>query len=235
MEAEGNDDMASLNRTTLTVPALYDPAVDALLRPISREVFCPAKQLFSTPGTRLESVIYIHEGRTKHYMGSENGNIKLLYTLTKGWFFGEIPFLLDLPTGLNSQAEEDTTLYLIPYAQCARLLAESALFQNTLLRCLAHKTLILRYEIANLTFNSCKNRLKRLLCASVDATQETDPGWYELKIHYTHYELGEIVGVSRVTISRQLTELYSEGFLRMVNRRLQVNREQYHRYLQEKR
>jgi len=44
----------------------------------------------------------------------------------------------------------------------------------------------------------------------------------------------QIVGVARVTISRQLAELAGEGFLRTVNRRLQVNREQYHQYIGEK-
>lgn len=107
-------------------------------------------------------------------------------------------------------------------------------FRDALMRCLAHKTLMLRYETASLTFNSCKDRLKRLLCASVDPERETDPGWYELRVRYTHHQLGEIVGVARVTISRQLAELAGEGFLRTVNRRLQVNREQYHQYIGEK-
>lgn len=226
--------MEGLERMTLTAPDLYDPAIEALILPVSREVSYPAKKVFSHPGDRLECIYYVREGRTKHYMDNENGNIKLLYILTKGWFFGETPFLLGRPTDLYSQTEEKTRLCLLPYAQCARLVEEHPLFRDVLMRCLAHKTLILRYETANLTFNSCKNRLKRLLCASVDPERETDPGWYELKIHYTHYELGEIVGVTRVTISRQLTELYNEGFLRTVNRKLQVNREQYRRYLREK-
>lgn len=224
--------MEELERTTLTTPSLYDPVIESLIRPISRRVVLPAKKIFSSPGKQLDCVYYIAKGRTKHYMNSENGNIKLLYTLTKGWFFGETPFLLELPTGLYSQTEEDTHLYLIPYSQCARLIDESRAFQKAIMLCLAHKTLILRHEIANVTFNSCKNRLKRLLCASVDLEHIVDPGWYELKIHYTHYELGEIIGVARVTISRQLAELYSEGFLRMVNRKLQVNQVQYHQYLQ---
>ena len=226
--------MEGFERTTLTAPDLYDPAIEAMLRPVSKEVIYPAKKVFSYPGDHLECVYYISEGRTKHYMDNENGNVKLLYTLTKGWFFGETPFLLGLSTDLYSQTEKQSRLYMIPYDTCAKLVDECDKFREALMRCLAHKTLILRYETANLTFNSCKNRLKRLLCASVDLDNLSDPNWYDLKIHYTHYELGEIVGVARVTISRQLSELYSEGFLRMVNRKLQVNRWQYQQYLSEK-
>ena len=226
--------MEELERMTLTAPCLYDPAVEALIRPVGREVRYPAHKGFFRPPAPPDGHKNILEGRTKHYMDNENGSVKLLYTLTKGWFFGETPLLLGLPTGLWSQTEEETRLCLLPYPQCSRLMGEHPPFRDALMRCLAHKTLMLRYETASLTFNSCKDRLKRLLCASVDMERETDPGWYELRVRYTHHQLGEIVGVARVTISRQLAELAGEGFLRTVNRRLQVNREQYHQYIGEK-
>ena len=67
-------------------------------------------------------------------------------------------------------------------------------------------------------------------CSMVDTDHITDPAWYSLKVHYTHGELGEIVGGARVTISRQLTELCNEGFLRIINRRAQVSAEAYQEY-----
>lgn len=91
--------------------------------------------------------------------------------------------------------------------------------------------LILRYEVANLAFNSCKNRLKRLLCSAADVEHPVENKWYNLQIHYTHSELGEIVGGARVTISRQLSELCNEGFIRMVNRKIQLNIQQYNQYM----
>ena len=226
--------MEQMERTTLTTPDLFDPQLDELICQVGQKLTFPPKHIFSMPGEEIGGIYYIKAGRTKHYMDNENGSVKLLYTLTKGWFFGETPLLLGLPTGLWSQTEEETRLCLLPYPQCSRLMGEHPPFRDALMRCLAHKTLMLRYETASLTFNSCKDRLKRLLCASVDMERETDPGWYELRVRYTHHQLGEIVGVARVTISRQLAELAGEGFLRTVNRRLQVNREQYHQYIGEK-
>lgn len=223
--------MDGLDRITLTAPDLYDPRIEELIRPVSKKVSYAAKQFFSYPGDHPNSIFYIAEGRTKHYMDNEDGNVKLLYTLTKGWFFGETPFLLGRSTGLYSQAEIPTRLYLIPYSECSRLINESSLFRDVLMRCQANKTLMLRYETANLTFNSCEKRLKRLFCASVDLENVTDPEWYNLKINYTHSEIGEIIGVARVTVSRQLSEFYNEGFLRMVNHKLQVNQKQYRCYL----
>ena len=108
---------------------------------------------------------------------------------------------------------------------------KSNLFRNALMQCYANKLLILRCEIENLSFNSCKNRIKRLFCASVDTKNVPDPEWYDLKIKYTHYQLGVIVGAARVTISKLIQELCVEKFIRVLNRQIQINRRLYDEYI----
>ncbi|WP_235821969.1 Crp/Fnr family transcriptional regulator [Angelakisella massiliensis] len=222
-------------RSTLMTSSQENEQLEALLAPVSQRMVYPPKHIFQMPGETIDGIYYIKSGRTKHYMDNNEGCFKILYTLSSGWFFGETALFLGKETSLYSQTETKTTIYLIPASETYRLMRENELFRDTLLRCFAHKMLILRYEIGNLAFNSCKNRLKRLFCAAVERENMTDPGWYNLRIHYTHSELGEIVGGARVTISRQLTELCNEGFIRIINRRIQVSAEQYHKYMQSSR
>ncbi|WP_312641273.1 Crp/Fnr family transcriptional regulator [Hydrogenoanaerobacterium sp.] len=223
--------MEQHGRSTLTTPNLFDKKLDDILTPISKHIHVPAKEIFCAPGQELSYIYYIHQGRSKHYMTSEDGSCKMLYNLTSGWFFGETPFFLNTPSGLYSQAETDSIFYQIPGNECDRLMKENELFRRTITHSFCHKLLMLRYEIENLSFNSCKNRLLRLFYATVNTKDATDPGWLNLKVQYTHAELGEIVGGSRVTISRQMNILYQEGFLRLVNRKVQVNSELYSRYI----
>lgn len=222
--------MEQMERTTLTTPDLFDPRLDELICRVGQKLSFPPKHIFSMPGEEIGGIYYVKSGRTKHYMDNAEGGVKILYTLSPGWFFGETPFFLRSRTGLYSQTETRTVLYKVAEEEATRLMDESRLFRDAVIRCYSHKMLILRYEIANLTFNSCKSRLKRLFCSTVDTENVTEPGWYNLKIHYTHGELGEIVGGARVTISRQLTELCNEGFLRIINRRAQVSAEAYREY-----
>ncbi|MEG3074306.1 MAG: Crp/Fnr family transcriptional regulator [Ruthenibacterium sp.] len=216
--------------TTLTSSDLYDEKVDAIIASVSTKVVYPAKYSFTLPGQNMDCVYYIKEGRTKHYMDNGDGTAKILYTLTPGWFFGETPFFLGITTGLFSQTETDTVLYRIPNESCRKLMGECEPFRDKMLKCYSLKMLMLRYEIANLTFNSCKDRIKRLFCASVDTEHITDAGWYNLKICYNQTELSEIVGGARVTINRQINELCAEGFLRTINRHIQVNVAEYAKY-----
>ncbi len=221
----------SFESSNLTFPEQYNAELERLLLPYSVKMSHPAKHTFSVPGDELNCIYYIKEGRTKHYMMNDDGTEKILYTLTPGWFFGEIGWFLGYSTGLYSQTELPSVLYRVDGDACRRLLNQDEMFRDTLIRGYCHKLLVMRYEIENLTFNSCKNRIKRLLASSVDLKNVTDPGWYDLKVKYTHYELGVIVGSARVTVSKLMNELCNEGFIRVINRRVQVNAEKYRAYI----
>lgn len=221
-----------LENSYLTLPHQHSEELELLIERNAVKVSYPAKTIFSAPGNDFGGVLYIKSGRTKHYMANEDGLEKVLYTLTPGWLFGEMGFYLGKKTGLYSQAEIDTVLYKIPPEKCKKLIDESPQFRDAFIRCLAQKLLITRYEIENLTFNSCKDRIVRLLCSAVDKEDLTDPGWYSLKVKYTHYELGVIVGAARVTISKLMNELMNEGFIRSINRRVQVDAAKYEEYME---
>lgn len=219
--------------TGLTLPNLYNDELDALIVKNARRVFVPARTTFSAPGDDFNGVYYIKSGRVRYYMANDEGLEKVLYTLNDGWLFGEMSFYLGRKTGLYSQTELDTTLYKIPPEKCRDLLNDSPLFRDAFIRCLAHKILMARYEIENITFNPCKERILRLLCSAVDKATQPDPGWYDLKVKYTHYELGIIVGAARVTVSKILNELMNDGVIRSMNRRIQFSADKYEQHMKE--
>ena len=187
----------------------------------------PAKTVFLEPGSKPEGVYYIASGRTRHYMIAQDGSEKILYTLSAGWFYGETPCALHDVTGLFSKAEVPSVLYCIPDHKYEMLLDESPLFREAILLSYSKKMRILRQEIANLVFTPCKDRLKRLYCSTADTSRVIDGGWYDLKINYTQYEISNIIGGARVTVSKLINELCTEGFIRVLNRKTQINIQQY--------
>lgn len=217
--------------TTLTFPDIHTPDLENLIKNHAEVYEYPANHGFGSPGEILDGIYYIKDGRTKHYMLSPDGVEKVLYVLSSGWLFGETPYILHTRTGLYSQTEIASVLYKIGRDDVDSLMETSKLFRETLMQCYANKLLILRCEIENLSFNSCKNRIKRLFCASVDLDNISDPQWYDLKIKYTHYQLGVIVGAARVTISKLIQELCAETFIRVLNRQIQINRQLYEAYI----
>ena len=219
--------MESYDKFNLTLPEPKQKELEELIRQYSTVVTYPAKTVFLEPGSVLDGVYYIASGRTRHYMVALDGTEKILYTLTNGWFYGETPCSLGSPTGLYSKTEVKTVFYKIPLQSYEKLLDMDKGFRDAILHCYSRKMLIMRHEIENLIFNSCKDRLKRLFFFTADTSRLMEGEWYNLKIHYTQYELSTIVGGARVTISKLINELCSEGFIRLLNRSIQINAQEY--------
>lgn len=207
--------------------------LEKLIQERSAVLTYPAKKVFLEPGMILDGVYYVVSGRTCHYMMSLDGTEKILYTLAAGWFYGETPCSLSEPTGLYSKTEVKTTLYKLPIQEYEYLMDTNKLFRETILYSYSRKMLILRHEIENLTFNSCKDRLKRLFCSVADTSRLIEGAWYGMNVSYTQYELSTIVGGARVTVSKLISELCAEGFIRMLNHKLQINAGKYRKYVEQ--
>lgn len=111
-----------LDISNLALPLEQNKKLEQLIRNYGRECIFPARYIFLEPGTPLKDVIYIMEGRTRHYMAGPDGTEKILYTLSDGWFFGEAPSSVNEPTGLFSKTEIQTVLYRIPLSTYHNLL-----------------------------------------------------------------------------------------------------------------
>ena len=165
------------------------------------------------------------------YIMNADGIEKVLYTLSEGWLFGEGIGKFSSETTIFSAAVEDTEIWRLSYQQNQQLLREQPEYTQLLLRCVTYKQIYLRYEVENLCFNSCKERLKRAICTEVDQSTLIDSAWYELNHQYSHYELSILISSARVTVSKLLSELCNDNFIRVLNRKIQVNAKQYDEYI----
>lgn len=218
------------DKSSLTLPNPKQKDLEELIKEYSTVLTYPARKVFLEPGTVLNGIYYIADGRTRHYMVAMDGTEKILYTLASGWFYGETPCDLQEPTGLYSKTEVKTTLYKIPLRSYEKLMDSNKVFRDAILHSYSRKMMIMRHEIENLTFNSCKDRLKRLFCSTADTSAIVEGGWYNLKVYYTQYELSTIVGGARVTISKLINELCAESFIRILNRNIQISAAEYTKF-----
>jgi len=204
---------------------------DKKLRQLIRENSIVRKlrtgEYYLSPSNPIYYVAYVASGVTSHYMFSANGREKVLYRLGTGWFFSEGIFYnengsIEVATRY-AIAEEETTLWLIDREHFVKLL-ENRQFVEAILHSTVEKCTILRYEIESLTFDSTSDRLKKLLLSCVDSGRLNDGGWYDLCVAWTHQSIAAVMGINRVTVSRFITELKSEGFLRTVNGSIQISK-----------
>ena len=209
---------------------IFSPEVDTLLAQKGKTLRYAAGSTFLQQGTFVNGIYYLHEGTTSHSIINEDGNVKLLYTLTPGYYFGEASHTLGLPTSLISQASSDIVIFHLLPDVMEELLSESKIFRDSLMLNYSAKLMTVRYEISNLSFSSTKERLMRFFCSVADTSRLIDHEWYPLKSRYSQATIGEIIGVTRVTVNRQIMELCAEGKLRLIKNLAQVSQKRHSDY-----
>lgn len=185
-----------------------------------------ANQLIFSPGDNIEGLFFIDKGRVRTVSINCEGEQKVLLILEKGSFINEAP-LLDDRLAINNTiisliTEIPTVLYKIDNETFGRLWNTSSIFRDTVSRSLSKKLYMALNHIVSLSFNTCKERLYELFSASVDKDSQTFEGWYKLKHQYTQYEMANIIGASRVTVTNLISELCEEGLIRIINRKIEV-------------
>jgi len=221
-----------VNKRNLTFSANENPALEKVIKENSSRVAIPKNKIFIYQGEKLNYLYFIKEGKTRHYMADPNGAEKILYVLTKGWFFGEASLVLDYnETTLYSQAETDTVLCLIEWKKAKDLLDNNKTFREGVLKSFAFKTMILRHELENVLFTPAKDRIKTFLCLNINHEKPDKEEWLDIATEYTHYEIGVLVGCTRVTVTKIMQELMKEGFIRVINNKMQINREKYFEFI----
>lgn len=217
-----------INVFNLQFKERIDPELEDLLSKKAEVLTIPDKTTFLHQYEDFNSLYFIRKGRTCHYMLNEKGVQKILYTLNRGWFFGEIAAILNINyTSLCSFAEGDTIIYKLNSTQFRELMDSSKIFRDSLMSCICYKLISLRYEIENLALNSTRDRLIRYLCMNVDETDVEDGKWLNQRFRKTHYEMGVIIGSTRESVSRLIRELKDEGIIRIVNNNIQVDKDFY--------
>lgn len=223
MQLRGEALMHTIDDLYVNFPPHIDETTARLIEENARRILLPAKKIFVRPGDPVTSILYIKEGRTRHYMISPDGIEKVIYILGKGWFLRERTFVDELgyQAARYSITEIPTELYAIERDQF-EVLIQHPEFAKALLRSSCIKGEMLRRHAESIAFDSGKERLMKLLVSLADKTAVDSERWNPLTIQYTQQEMSAIIGVNRVTISRFMTELCNEGQIRVINRKIQV-------------
>lgn len=190
-----------------------------------RRVEVPKGTYFIKPGDILCEMSYILEGKTSHSMFGGTGQEKISYVLTHGWFLTESLFANGKKKSMAerySYAQTALVLYKIGEETYHELI-NYPVFRDAIIRSLSNKRAFLQRELESVTLERVKDRLKKFFILLSDPSASADGEWYPLSHEYTHRDIASIIGTNRVTVSRFVSELAQEGFLRVINKHIQVS------------
>jgi CRP/FNR family cyclic AMP-dependent transcriptional regulator len=167
-------------------------------------------ELLFQQGDEGTALYIIVQGRIKISLSRRMDNVTLAI-LGQGEFLGEMALLDDLPRSADAIALEDSQLYVLNRKDFLSFLINNGHTVYAILNSLSRRLRKTDDQVAEMCFLNLSSRLaKRLVeLAETQEPEENTPNTYDLKI--SQQELGNILGVSRESINKELKILRDKG------------------------
>lgn len=170
-------------------------------------------QMIYLQGDPADSFYYLKKGHVKIFLSSEAGNEKTLTLLSPGELFGEAAFLDGLPRMSSAKATEDAEIVAIGKSdlmECFRRQPELAM---AMLGYLSRTVRMLSNQLDGMSFLQAPPRIAQILLRLAAGTAA---------VTCSHEELAALAGVSRITVSRTLSDFAQKGWIRTGYRSISI-------------
>ena len=162
-----------------------------------------------------DALFVIEKGRVKVGLYGESGREVILTIFRDGDFFGEMSLLDGQPRSANVIALESTRVLVLSRDDFVHHLEQRP---STALKVLAEMCLRLRRAddiIGNLALLDVYGRVARILIEMAKNEGESQDEGILIKERPTQQDLASMIGTTRETVSRVLSEFQRRGFLSM--------------------
>jgi CRP/FNR family transcriptional regulator, cyclic AMP receptor protein len=165
----------------------------------------------SVQGDAADSVFFIHEGRVKVTVTSEQGKVAVVGILTEGQFFGE--------GSLHGQAVRTATstalcccrITSISKAATLSAIRDQPAFSKLFLDHLLSRNGRIEEDVIDQLFNSSEKRLARLLLLLANYGKENSPPIVPITI--SQETLAEMIGTTRSRVSYFMNKFRKLGLI----------------------
>ena len=167
-----------------------------------------------------DALFVVCSGRVKVVLYGDSGREVILSIFKPGDFFGEMSLLDNQPRSANVIALTDATLLILERRAFAEHLQRHP---NMALDVLAEMSRRLRRAdsiIGNLALLDVYGRVARFLRELGQAEGESGDGCVIIRNRPTQREIASMIGTSRETVSRALSEFQRRGFLEASGRKI---------------
>lgn len=171
-----------------------------------------------------DAMFVISKGRTKVSIQGDGGREVILNILKVGDFFGEMSLLDDLPRSANVIACEESKVLVLKRDQFAEHMRKSP---TTALNIMAELSRRLRRAdeiISNLALLDVYSRVAHILIDLAKRDGEEVEEGILIRERPTQQDIASMIGTSRETVSRVLSEFQRRGFVEMRGREILLSR-----------
>ena len=162
-------------------------------------------------GDLADSIFYIHKGKVKLTVVSQQGKEAVVALLGAGDFFGEGCLAGQLVRMCTALTITECSIMKLDVAAVVSVLHEEPAFSELFIRYLLSRNIRTQEDLVDQLFNSSEKRLARVLLLLANFGKEGKPETVIPKI--SQETLAEIVGTTRSRVSYFMNKFRKMGFI----------------------
>jgi len=198
-------DIAGLRKRSVIFEALSDEEVSALMQ-LARKIVHPAKHTVFREGEPGDHLLVVLEGRVKVSLISPDGKEAILSILEEGDLFGEMALLDGEPRSATVTTMEKCAFLLLWRRDFLPFLERNPQVALKLLAALTKRLRATNDMVGGLSFLNLPARLARILINLGQQYGKLTGEGIAIGIKLSQEELGNLVGVSRESVNRQIRQ-----------------------------
>jgi len=173
-----------------------------------------AGEIIFTQGQQGDAIFFVVGGRVKIMVTSPDGREKIIKVMEPGQVFGEVVLFDGGPYPATAQALDECQVGVLRNADVYALLRQNSELAISLLQLLARRLKMAQRQLHDLALKDVFTRVTQLVCELAESEGTVLPcGSVQLNLRLTREELAQLVGTSRETLTRVLSELRQMGLL----------------------
>ena len=169
-----------------------------------------------------KKLYFLTSGRVKLTMMSPEGKEKVLTILQDGDFFGEISLFDQDPHPLSAEVLEECKLLIISWNDLENIIMNRPSLAIKIIEALARKTRLLASQIRELVFQDAEGRLAALLNRFSKQFGMEINGGTMIEVVLTHQEIANLLGTSRVTVTKLMNKFIENEIIKMYKRKIVI-------------
>jgi CRP-like cAMP-binding protein len=179
--------------------------------------------VFYSPDDPSEKVFILRRGKARIYKVADDGRELTLAVVDAGTMFGEMTLTAQRLQGAYAQAMEPSEVSLMLREDLERLILEKPQVGLQIAHLLSERLRSYEIRLEDITLKDVPTRLASMILLLCEAEGVvTTEGYVRIPTHYTHQQLGTMIGTSREAVSRAFGVLQDETIVELRRRLIYV-------------
>jgi CRP-like cAMP-binding protein len=178
-------------------------------------------EIFYSPEDRSDRLFVLWKGRVRVYKTADNRQFTLA-VVEAGTVFGEMALTAQRLQESYTQAMQESEVSVIRRGDLERLILEKPEVGLQIVHLLSER--LRRYEtrLEDVTLKDISARLASLILLLLESEGVVGQNYLKIPTHYTHRQLGTMIGVNREAVTRAFTELQDKGLVELRRRLIYI-------------